>query len=234
MTPKFVTVWPEKGGIGKSFVITLLHDYLRERGCRVRAFDLDHANSTLQRFISTAQFIHTEVDNDKLGVLDDLITPLIERTADAVLVDNRAAGGDKLAQWVADTDLLRTHGELGISIVFAVVIVDDKDAISQVATLVERYGSQVSWLVLRNLVRGPTLPLFDASQTRQRLLDAGASECSIPVLAEVTRNRLQLANLTVADGRSDPGLALLDRSRCVRFMNEVAAQLRAAEDLLFA
>ncbi|WP_043585823.1 hypothetical protein [Geminisphaera colitermitum] len=41
----------DKGGIGKSFIMTLLYDYLIDHEVTVRAFDLDHANSTLRRFV---------------------------------------------------------------------------------------------------------------------------------------------------------------------------------------
>ena len=58
----------DKGGIGKSFVATLLYDYLRERGARVKAFDLDHANSTFHRYVPEAEFLDTDVDASRLAV----------------------------------------------------------------------------------------------------------------------------------------------------------------------
>ncbi len=37
----------DKGGIGKSFVMTLIYDYLTERSVKLKTFDLDHANNSV-------------------------------------------------------------------------------------------------------------------------------------------------------------------------------------------
>ena len=234
LTKKLLTLWPQKGGIGKSFVATLIFDYLRERGVRVKAFDLDHANSTFQRHVPEAEFIDTDVDADKLGVLDPLVRELTDGSAEIVLADNRASGGDKLELYFEENRLVALQAEARIALVFVIVVVDDKDAISQVANLVDAYGDCVRWLVARNLREGPKLNLFEQGSTRQKLLAHGAVEIDVPCLAEVTRNRLQLANLTVAAGRTAEQLHLLDRSRCVRFHEKMAAEFAKAELLLFS
>lgn len=220
----------DKGGIGKSFVMTLLHDYLTERKVALKAFDLDHANSTFQRYVPEAEFIDTDVDADKLAVLDQLVQALSE--ADVVLADNRAAGGTKIQQYIDDSRLTALQAELGFSLVFVVVAVDDKDANSQIADLLDNYGDRVRWLVARNLRDGEQLDLFGQSNARRKLQALGAVEIDVPCMAEVTRNRLQLANLTVGAGRTAEKLHLLDRSRCVRFHERMAEEFGKAEALL--
>ncbi|MBL9186684.1 MAG: hypothetical protein JNK23_04350 [Opitutaceae bacterium] len=220
----------DKGGIGKSFVATLLHDFLSGRVSGLKAFDLDHANSTFQRYVPDAEFIDTDVDADKLAVLDRLVEALQEH--DVVLADNRAAGGAKVQQYLEESRLTALQGELGFALVFVVIAVDDKDAVSQIADLVDTHGEQVQWLVVRNLRDGAEPSVFMASKTRQRLLALGAIEIAVPGLAEVTRNRLQQANLTVGRGRSAPELHLLDRSRCVRFHERMAEEFGKAASLI--
>ena len=90
----------DRGGIGKSFVATLLYDYLVEAKVKLKTFDLDHANSTFKRLVPEAEFIHTDVDAHKLAVLDRLVSAL--ETVDTVLVDNRATGGSKLLEYIKD------------------------------------------------------------------------------------------------------------------------------------
>ena len=230
---KLLTVWPQKGGIGKSFISTLVYDYLKDRGATVQAFDLDHANSTFRRYVGEAAFIDTDVDGDKLAVLDQMVHALTDAETRFVLSDNRAAGGEKLERWIEECDLVGSQEHLGFDLVFVAVVVDDKDAISQVASLVETYGNRVRWIVARNLREGPRLPLFDGSATRKKLLAAGAVETEVACLAEITRNRLQLANLTIARGRTAEQLPVLDRSRCVRFHHRMAEEFRKAEGVLF-
>ena len=229
-TKRLILFAQDKGGIGKSFVATLLHDFLVERAVRLKAFDLDHANSTFQRYVPEAEFIDTDVDADKLAVLDQLVIALNEH--DVVLADNRAAGGAKVQQYLEENRLTALQGEMSFHLVFVVIAVDDKDAVSQIADLLDLYGETVRWLVVRNLRDGAEPSVFMASKTRQRLLALGAVEIVVPGLAEVTRNRLQLANLTVGRGRTAPELHLLDRSRCVRFHERMAEEFAKAGALI--
>ncbi len=221
----------DKGGIGKSFVATLLYDYLVEQGVRLKAFDLDHANSTFNRFVPEAEFIDTDVDNARLAVLDRIVHALNE--ADAVLVDNRASGGEKVLHYLEETQLTELQLELDCTLVFVIIATDDKDANSQIADLVDGYGERVRWLVARNYRDGSALTLFDQSRSRQRLAELGAVEVEVPFLAEVTRNRLQLANLTVRKGRTAEPLHVLDRSRCARYHAHLQAEFEQAREIIF-
>lgn len=211
MPTKRIILFPQdKGGIGKSFVATLLHDYLTDAGVRVKAFDLDHANSTFNRLVPEAEFIDTDV----------------------VLVDNRATGGSKVIADLDETRLPELQDEFGCMLVFAVIATDDKDANSQIAELLDSHGSRVRWLVARNLRDGGNLDLFGQSNAHKRLLDLGAVEIDVPCLAEVTKNRLQQANLTAGRGRHSDALHLLDRSRCVRFHDLMKEEFGKARELL--
>lgn len=221
----------DKGGIGKSFVATLLYDHLRERGARVKAFDLDHANSTFHRFIPEAEFLDTDVDASRLAVLDRLTDAFGE--ADIVLADNRATGGAKVIAYLEESRLPALQAEIGFTLVFVVIAVDDKDALSQIAELLGKYGDRVRWLVVRNQRDGATIGLYAQSNSRKTLLSLGAIEIDVPCLAEITRNRLQLANLTVARGRTAEKLHILDRSRCVRFHQLIAQEFAKAGRLLW-
>jgi ATPase MipZ len=229
-TKRIILFPQDKGGIGKSFVATLLHDFLIDEGVRVKAFDLDHANSTFQRFVPEAEFIDTDIDADKLGVLDRIVHVLPE--TDVVLVDNRATGGSKVLAYLDETRLPELQAEFDCVLVFVVIATDDKDANSQIAELLDTHGERVSWLVARNLRDGDSLSLFAQSNSRKRLADLGAVEIDVPCLAEVTRNRLQDTNLTVGRGRTAAPLHLLDRSRCVRFHTRMAVEFSKARALL--
>ncbi len=231
-TKRIILFPQDKGGIGKSFVATLLHDYLVEEGVAVKAFDLDHANSTFQRFIPEAEFIDTDVDTNKLGTLDRIVRALDE--ADVALVDNRASGGSKVLAYLDETQLPELQAQFDCLLVFVVIATDDKDANSQIAELLDTHGTRVRWLVARNLRDGSNLNLFGQSNARKRLGELHAIEIDVPCLAEVTRDHLQTANLTVGRGRTATQLHLLDRSRCVRFHTHMAGEFAKAQELLVA
>ncbi len=228
---KRIILWPQdKGGIGKSFVAALVYDYLIEERVRLKCFDLDHANSTFNRLVPEAEFIDTDVDAHKLGALDRIVEATAE--ADAVIVDNRATGGSKVLAYLDDARLPQLQTALNCALVFVVIATDDKDANSQIAEILDSYATRVRWLVARNLRDSDTLALYAQSNSRKRLLELGAIEVDVPCLAEVTRNRLQEANLTVGRGRTSEKLPLLDRSRCVRFHERMAAEFTKARALL--
>ena len=231
MPTKRIILFPQdKGGIGKSFVATLLHDHYVAAGLRVRAFDLDHANSTFYRLVPGTEFINTDVDADKLGVLDQIVHVL--PGTDIVLVDNRASGGSKILEYLDETRLPELQEELDCAIVFVVIATDDKDANSQIAELLDSHGPRVRWLAARNLRDGESLELYAQSKARKRLAELHAVEIDVPCLAEVTRNRLQTANLTVGCGRNAAELHLLDRSRCLRFHTRMQEEFAKAKALL--
>jgi hypothetical protein len=228
---KRILLWPQdKGGIGKSFIAALVYDFLVEERVRIKCFDLDHANSTFNRLVPEAEFIDTDVDAHKLGILDRIVEATAE--ADTVIVDNRATGGSKVLAYLDDSRLPQLQGKLGCELVFVVVATDDKDANSQIAEVLDLYGTRVRWLVARNLRDGEALSLFAQSNSRRRLAELGAVEVDVPCLAEVTRNRLQDANLTVGRGRTSEKLPILDRSRCVRFHERMAVEFTKARALL--
>jgi hypothetical protein len=231
-TPKKkLIVFPQdKGGIGKSFVATLLYDYLSERPVKLKTFDLDHANSTFQRFVADAEFMDTDVDADKLAVLDKMVNAL--ESVDVVLVDNRASGGTKILRYIEDSQLTKLQKELQFELIFVVVVLDDKDAISQIADLLDEYEGRVRWLVVRNYRETPVLTMFDGSNTRERLQKLNTMEIEVPCLTEITRNKLQLSNLTVGKGRSSTKIHLLDRCRCNRFHEFMTTQFDKAREVI--
>jgi hypothetical protein len=230
-TTKKLIVFPQdKGGIGKSFIATLVYDYLSEQTVKLKTYDLDHANSTFHRFVPESEFIDTDVDANKLAVLDKMVNAL--ETVDVVLVDNRASGGTKVLRYIEDSRLTDLQKELHFELLFIVVALDDKDAISQIADLLDEYKERVRWLVVRNYRDTSMLTMYDESQTRQRLQTLGAIEIEVPCLTEVTRNKLQMNNLTVSKGRTSPKVHLLDRSRCHRFHESMVAQFGKAKGVI--
>ncbi len=229
-TKRLILFPQDKGGIGKSFVATLLYDHLKENGVKLKTFDLDHANSTFARYVTEAEFIDTDVDTDKLGDLDKLIRSL--DTVDTVLVDNRAAGGTKILKYIEDSRLAELQSELHFELVFVIIAIDDKDAISQAADVAESYQNHVRWLVVRNYRDTYRLAMYDPSRTRETLQSLGAIEIEVPCLSEVTRNKLQVPNLTGAGGGVSEKLYILDRSRCLQFHARMRTEFEKVKHLL--
>jgi hypothetical protein len=153
-------------------------------------------------------------------------------TVDTVLVDNRATGGSKILEYIEESRLTELQNDLQFDLVFVIIAIEDRDAISQAAEVVERYGNRVKWLIAKNYRDSAELRMFDDSKTRKRLLEFDAIEVDVPCLAEMTKNRLQTFNLTVGKGRTSDKLHILDQSRCVRFHAYMQNQFDKAQTLL--
>jgi hypothetical protein len=93
--------------------------------------------------------------------------------------------------------------------VFVVIVLQDKDAISQIADLLDDYHDRVRWLVVRNYRDTSAITMYDGSKTRERLQAKGVLEIEVPCLTEVTRNKLQMSNLTVSKGCTSAEVHLL-------------------------
>src|ERR1700677_4040133 len=191
LTKKLIVFPQDKGGIGKSFLATLVYDYLKEQSVKLKTFDLDHANSTFHRFVPEAEFIDTDVAANKLALLDIMVNA--RETVDVVLVDNRASGGTKVLRYIEDSRLTELQKQLNFELVFVVIALQDKDAISQIADLMDEYQDRVHWLVVRNYRDTSAITMYDESKTRERLQAKGTLEIEVPCLTEETRNKLQLS-----------------------------------------
>ena len=77
----------------------------------------------------------------------------------------------------------------------------------------------------------PVIPLM-AWIWKQMSEAKGTLEIEVPCLTEVTRNKLQMSNLTVSKGCTSPEVHLLDRSRCQTFHGEMAAQFEKAKGVI--
>jgi hypothetical protein len=220
----------DRGGIGKSFVATLLYDYLVEAKVKLKTFDLDHANSTFKRLVPEAEFIHTDVDAHKLAVLDRLVSAL--ETVDTVLVDNRATGGSKLLEYIKDSRLTELQKTLQFDIVFVVIAVDDRDAISQAADVLDDYGKRVNWLVVKNYRDSTELKMFDESDTRKGFRILALSKWRCPVYPRSPKTDCRCSISRSARVVSSDKLHILDQSRCVRFHAYMQNQFDKARTLL--
>lgn len=71
------------------------------------------------------------------------------------------AGGEKLRHYLDEVPLTKLQDELGLRLVFVVIATDDEDANSQLAELIDAYGSEVGWLVMKNLRDSAHLDLYE-------------------------------------------------------------------------
>lgn len=220
-----VTATP-KGGVGKSFFLINLADWLAEKNLRALCFDTDWASGTLTRFHPDARFL---TNSDEEG-FQEILNSLDE--ADLVLVDGSPASIPELVDWIGNNGLPgdRSLGEIGVT--FVCMVEEDKDTVFQAGEICRRLGASVDWLAVRNLKTSPATEIYDNSKTRQELLRLGAGEITIARLPWNLLSIMQRTSKSLSGLMQDKSLSLLERHRLRSYQERLFEQFAAMESVL--
>ena len=142
-----------KGGVGKTFVSSLIAQYLRSKGEPVVVIDTDPVNATLSGY---AAFDTQRLELMEGGSLiernfDSLIERVVEEDSNFV-IDNGAATFIPLSFYIAENDAINVIAESGKQVVIHTVITGGqaiRDTLAGFASLVEQMPEQariVVWL----------------------------------------------------------------------------------------
>lgn len=142
-----------KGGVGKTFVSSLIAQYLRSKGEPVVVIDTDPVNATLSGY---AAFDTQRLELMEGGSLiernfDSLIEQVVEEDSNFV-IDNGAASFIPLSFYIAENDAINVIAENGKQVVIHTVITGGqaiRDTLAGFASLVEQMPEQariVVWL----------------------------------------------------------------------------------------
>lgn len=113
-----------KGGVGKSFISTLIAQYLRPKTAQLHCYDTDPVNPTFSQYKALNPKvinILTEDNNINTRFFDDLLEDLFQLDGIAV-VDNGAATFVPLMAYMAENDVASMLAESGIRLVVHIPI----------------------------------------------------------------------------------------------------------------
>jgi len=164
----------EKGGVGKSIVARLLAQYFIDHDIAWQGFDADLSHGALMRYYGD---YCQPLDVDRFEALDDLVERSAESPSDTMLVDLAAQSERKLHAWAEGVDLPELCEELELEFVFWHVMDDGKDSVNLLQRLLARYNNGVSYVIVKNAVRGDRFDLFDQSDVQESI-----QQQAIPVL----------------------------------------------------
>lgn len=143
-----------KGGVGKSFVSSLIAQYLRASGNPVTVVDTDPVNATLAGYKA---FNAERLELMEGGSLiernfDKLIEQVIEVDTNFV-IDNGAASFIPLSYYIAENDAINLIGENGKQVIIHTVITGGqaiRDTLAGFASLVEQMPGNAEIIVWLN------------------------------------------------------------------------------------
>lgn len=223
--PRLVLTHGEKGGVGKTTVARLVADFLTSREASFKAFDAEGAAGQLLRFHgSQTEAVAVDSAAGIAPVLDYLMDGNPRRLA---LVDLGARSGADLKEWLYKAGALEEaeEGNLGITVVYVV-----GGAVDSVGHLKECYGAlgnDVDYVIVKNHGVAEKFEVYEASNTRQDLLAAGAREITIPALDGTVYQSVDKASVSFSafiEGQgTDAGFT--ERRYCKTWLRECHAAL---------
>ncbi len=220
-----------KGGVGKSWIILLILQWLVSIGMRFRALDCDDENSTLTRFFSAAEFVRIR-DN---FAIDRLVQSTVESDVPVTLVDLPARCSDEFEKWFAVVPW-EDMTAAGVRFTAIGVVEQSKDSLASILHWKEFLGDHVDYLIAVNR-NAEDVGVYLESNARKKFLAAGITEIEIPKLDKLLVTELERTNLTVAGAITSPPAGsllaqVMNRSRLRRYLASAFEQIEKGRGIL--
>lgn len=225
----------DKGGTGKSTWIRGLLDVYRYRGINCLAYDCDKRNSQLHRHYHRLDPGVKQADIFTRGGADSLLIDLDAQKPDVVLVDLPAQSGEFFERFEADLGLFKAIETLGYRATMVSVISRVKDSIGALKLLMDYCGSQVDYVVVKNLFYGDErfFNRYDSSKTRTAFLEQGGIEMLMPDLYWMAYDLVDDHNLTFREATKAGDLIhVVNRSRIFQWLSKLEEEMAKASPLL--
>ncbi|MEQ1686247.1 MAG: mobilization protein [Burkholderiaceae bacterium] len=217
----------EKGGVGKSLMSRVLAQYMIDREIPFIGFDTDRSHGALMRFYSGYA---SSVLVDNIEALDTIIEAAAEQPERRVLVDLAAQTHDPLVKWMDDAGVLNLADEMGMTIHYWHVMDSGKDSVDLLKKLLDRFGTGMKYVLVRNQIRGNDFSVLEQSGEQARAMQLGARVVSIKKLGDSVINKIDAGSSSFwkAKNPQDPtggGLGLMDRQRVKAWLRDVYREI---------
>ena len=226
MTTPIHFIGGEKGGVGKSLMARVLAQYLIDKQLPFLGFDTDRSHGALMRFYSAYA---SPITVDKTESLDAIVEAAVDQPGRRLLVDLAAQTHDSLAGWMEDAGVIGLADELGMKLFYWHVMDTGKDSVDLLRRLLDRFGTGLSYVLVRNQVRGADFTGLEQSGEQARAIGLGAHVVSIKKLNEHIIQKIDNASSSFwqaqASDKDSTGLGLMDRQRVKIWLRDVYREI---------
>ena len=217
----------EKGGVGKSLTARVLAQYMIDKEIPFLGFDTDRSHGALMRFYAGYA---SPVVMDSVEALDVIVEAAAEAPDRRILVDLAAQTHDPLVKWMEDTGVVELAAEMGMPIYYWHVMDSGKDSVDLLAKLLDRFGSSLQYVLVRNQVRGNDFSVLEQSGQQARALDMGAKVVTLKKLHDGVIQKIDAGSSSfwkarTAQDADSGGLGLMDRQRVKMWLRDVYTEL---------
>ena len=217
----------EKGGVGKSLTARVLAQYMIDKEIPFLGFDTDRSHGALMRFYAGYA---SPVVMDSVEALDVIVEAAAEAPDRRILVDLAAQTHDPLVKWMEDTGVVELAAEMGMPMYYWHVMDSGKDSVDLLAKLLDRFGSSLQYVLVRNQVRGNDFSVLEQSGQQARALDMGAKVVTLKKLHDGVIQKIDAGSSSFWKARTPQdadsgGLGLMDRQRVKMWLRDVYTEL---------
>lgn len=213
-----------KGGVGKSFIATLLSQFLKEKNNSFpTCIDTDPVNASLFQFKQFETIRLDVMDGDDINPRRfDEIIELINQTEKDVIVDNGASSFIALSSFLLSNQIFELLKELNFNVLIHTVIVGDQSlrhTMNYFAQMIQQFEN-VNFVIWLNRYfgeishEGKTFEQFKIYQdNKEKILGI----VNIPVFKEATHGHdlaeILKANELLDEGINNPKYSIVMRQR---------------------
>lgn len=223
-----------KGGIGKSFVSSLLCQYLINKGESVTAIDTDPNNTTLYNMKALkAKFLQLIDQDGKFDVraFDKIIELVFEKKTDNYLIDSGATTFIPLVDYLKENDAIEYLKSQEMDVYMHIPIVGGQakdDTILGLTQLVAAFDCK--FIVWVNEYHG-ALADFEKSEQYNKIKDKIRAIVTLSSLSKDTfgKDLLELTskNMTFDEALQDKSFSLMSKQRLKIFRDKAFNQIKA-------
>jgi hypothetical protein len=226
MTTNIHLIGGEKGGVGKSMIARIVAQYLIDKEVPFLGFDTDRSHGALLRFYGDYA---SPVLVDDYEALDTIVEAAVDQPGRRILVDLAAQTHDPLVKWMDDAGVINLADELGLNLFYWHVMDSGKDSVDLLKKLLDRFGTGLKYVLVRNQVRGNDFGVLEQSGEQARALGLGAKIVSIKRLHEGVINKIDSGSSSFWKAKTSDkdatGLGLMDRQRVKMWLRDAFREM---------
>ena len=216
----------EKGGVGKSLVARIVAQYMIDKEMPFLGFDTDRSHGALLRFYAAYA---SPVLVDHYEALDKIVEAAVDVPGRRILVDLAAQTHDPLVKWMDDAGVVNLADELGLGLYYWHVMDSGKDSVDLLKKLLDRFGTGVRYVLVRNQIRGNDFSLLEESGEQARAVALGAKVVTVKRLHEGVIQKIDGGSSSFWKAKSSDkdstGLGLMDRQRVKMWLRDAYREM---------
>ena len=226
-TSRIHLIGGEKGGVGKSMVARLLAQYFIDRQLDFVGFDTDRSHGALLRFYAGYA---SPVLIDRYEALDHIVEAAVEQAGRRVLVDLAAQTHEPLVRWMNESGVLEMAQEAGFSLHYWHVMDPGRDSVDLLTRLLDRFGNRLSYVLVRNQLRGSDFTMLEKSGQQARAVDMGAKVITLKHLHDSVVQKIDAHDSSfwaARNGSEGSGLGMMERQRLKMWLQAANSEFDA-------